>query len=226
MAAYTNAKLITDSDHIVTTQGQAPGAQNTYDRRSERSLSGMDVSQRLVTHFAWDLPIGRGKRFGGAWPQWMQSVVGEWSLNGILTLARGVPLAPTAPNTSGSYSDGMRPNAVSDAKLPGGRSTDEKLREWFNRQAFAQPEPFTFGNASRTMPNVRADGTREIDFSVFKNIPVTEQSRLQFRAEFFNLLNTPRFGFPGTQTGSGNFGVVGSQSNAPRQVQFGLKLLF
>jgi hypothetical protein len=226
MAAYTNSKLITDSDNIVSYFGQSPGAQNTYDRRSERSLSGMDVSQRFVFHSTWDLPIGVGKQIGGSWPRWMQMTLGDWSVNGILTLARGVPLAPYAPNTSQSFSDGMRPNALHNAKLPGGRSTDEKLQQWFDTSAFAQPAPFTFGNASRTMPNVRVDGTREIDFSLFKNFPLAEGWRIQFRAESFNLFNTPRFGFPGTTVGQGSFGVVSGQSNSPRQVQFGLKLIF
>jgi hypothetical protein len=135
-----------------------------------------------------------------------------------------VPLPLTAPNNMNGFSALQRPNVVGDAKLPGGRSTQEKLAEWFNTRAFAQPAAFTFGNAGRTLPNVRAPGLRESEMSVFKSFPFGEARRLEFRAEFFNITNTPNFGVPGLTFGAGAFGVVATQANTPRQVQLGLKL--
>jgi hypothetical protein len=85
---------------------------------------------------------------------------------------------------------------------------------------------FTFGNLSPRLPDVRNDGVRNFDISLFKDFNMTERLRLQFRAEALNAFNTPRFGGPNTSVTSSTFGVITSQANAPRQVQLGLKLLF
>jgi hypothetical protein len=79
---------------------------------------------------------------------------------------------------------------------------------------------------SRTYTGVRTDWTRNLDFSLFKNFRITERFQLQFRAESFNLTNTPVFGAPGTTVNGSNFGVITGQSNTPRNIQLGLKLLF
>jgi hypothetical protein len=91
---------------------------------------------------------------------------------------------------------------------------------------FSQPAPFTFGNGPRVMPNLRRPGVSTWDFSVFKNFPIHEAIRAEFRAEMFNFTNTPNFSGPGEVFGNAQFGVIGTQSNSPRQVQFGLKLYF
>ena len=64
------------------------------------------------------------------------------------------------------------------------------------------------------------------DFSALKNTRLTEKFHLQFRAEFFNIFNTPQFGTPGRTLGTGQFGVISSQANSPRQIQFGLKVIY
>ena len=92
--------------------------------------------------------------------------------------------------------------------------------------AFAQPANFTSGNLSRTYTGVRADKARNLDFSLFKNFSLTERFKLQFRAEAFNLTNTPVFGAPGTTVNGVNFGVITGQSNPPRNIQLAVKLLF
>ena len=102
----------------------------------------------------------------------------------------------------------------------------DRLGEYFDTSTFSQPEPFTFGSTARTLPDVRAPGIGQFDFSVFKDFPITERTNLQFRAEFFNLTNTPNFGAPNTRFGTGAFGVIGGQRNTPRQVQFALRLGF
>src|SRR5438128_9362196 len=93
---------------------------------------------------------------------------------------------------------------------------------------FSQPAPYTYGTASRMLPDVRADGTNNIDFSFFKNNRFGHDGRfnLQFRSEFFNLANHVRFGAPGATFGNATFGVVSSQANNPRQIQLALRLLF
>lgn len=76
------------------------------------------------------------------------------------------------------------------------------------------------------LPNVRNDGTANFGLSLFKNLRLTETGTLQFRAEFFNAFNTPDFGLPATNFGAANLGQVAAQQNTPRQIQFGLKLIF
>jgi hypothetical protein len=225
LLSYTAGKLIDDNEGVGT--GGADSAhQDAYYRRAERAVSPQDVSQFLVMSGLYELPLGHKKAFGGNWPGWLNQMAGNWQVNGIMTMGTGVPLALTAPNTSGLYSALERPNVVGDAVLGGGRSTTEKLQQWFNTSAFQQPVPFTLGNAPRTLPNVRAPGLRGLDLSIFKSFPFGEKRYVEFRAEFFNFTNTPNFGGPGASLGVGTFGVVSAQTNTPRQIQFGLKIYF
>jgi hypothetical protein len=101
-----------------------------------------------------------------------------------------------------------------------------RLGLYFNTSVFSQPAPFTFGNTGRTLPDVRGPGVNNFDFSVFKDFKLVERVALQFRAEAFNLFNRVQFGFPNQSLSSGQFGVISSAANSPRQLQFALKVLF
>ena len=123
-----------------------------------------------------------------------------------------------------SFGGGSRPNNNGkSAKLDG--PVHERLNRWFDTSVFSQPAAFTFGNTSRTLPDVRSPGTVNCDFSITKVTAITERISTQFRAEFFNGFNHPSFGAPGTALGNANFGVISSAAD-PRIIQFGLKLLF
>jgi hypothetical protein len=226
LLAYTNSKSISDSDSITTFDGNAPSTQNAYDRRADRSLAGTDISQRMVVSFIYELPVGRGRQIGQAMPKWLDFVLSGWQTNGVLTFQTGFPLPISAPNTSNSFSLGLRPSVIGDPALPDGRSRNDRLARWFNTAAFSQPAPFTFGNAPRTLPTIRDDGVKNLDFSLFKEFAVRERQRLEFRAEFFNLANRPQFAAPAIVFGSANFATVAAQRNTPRQIQFGLKYAF
>jgi hypothetical protein len=226
LVSYTNSKLINDSDDIASGWGNRTFTQNIYNRRADRALSSLDVSQRLVASGIYELPFGIGKRFGSNWRAGLDAVLGHWQVNGILTIATGFPIALTAPS-SVPYPGVVYPNVSGNPKIDGSRSTDEKLAKWFDTSVISQPAPFAFGNGPRTLPNVRGDGDKNFDVSVFKDILFfTERVHLQLRGEFMNALNSPRFGFPGTSVGTTNFGVVTGQANAPRQIQIALKLSF
>jgi hypothetical protein len=100
------------------------------------------------------------------------------------------------------------------------------LQQLFNTSVFSQPDAFTFGTTGRTLPDVRSPGIVNFDFSLLKKFRLTERVKLEFRPEFFNLFNTPQFGLPGTSFGTAQFGVISSQANSPRQIQFGAKILY
>ena len=102
------------------------------------------------------------------------------------------------------------------------------IDRWFNTDAFSTPLGYTYGNVSRTLPNVHTDSLYNIDLSLFKNFALRENVKLQFRAEAFNFTNTPTFGEPGRAINTATFGVVTAQAfnPKPREVQLALRLTF
>ena len=155
----------------------------------------------------------------------MELLAGSWQVNGITTFSSGTPLQITASNTAGIFNLVTRPNNNGkSAKLSG--PVHERLNRYFDPSVFSQPAAFTFGNLSPRLPDVRSDGVRNFDISLFKDFLLTERFRLQLRGEALNAFNTPRFGTPNTSVTSASIGVITSQANSPRQIQLGLKLLF
>jgi hypothetical protein len=112
------------------------------------------------------------------------------------------------------------------SQLPGGRSTQDQINEWFDVTAFTQPAPFTFGNVSRTLPDVRGPNLLNFDCALIKSVRITERWRVTFRSEFFNLLNTPKFWLPNTTFNNVQFGQVSSTAGLPRVLQFSLRVQF
>ena len=229
LGAYTWSKLISDTDTLtgwLEPGGGAGSVQNNYNIRAERSLALYDTPHRAVISYIVDLPVGKGQWLGRDVNGVAGKLISGWGINGVTTFQSGNPLPiGVAVNTSNSFGGGQRPNRTgAKAKLDG--PAQQRLTQWFNTAAFALPAPFTFGNSSRTLPDVRSHGIANYDFTLFKNTQITERVGLQFRTEVFNLFNRVRFGYPGTAMGSPQFGVISGQYNDPRLVQFALRLLF
>jgi hypothetical protein len=234
LVSYTNSKLMNDGGEALTgwlDQGSA-GFQNYYNLKGERSLSSYDVPQRLVISYVLDLPVGTGRKFAGSAHGVVGKLVTGWGVNGIVTVQSGWPLAMGTLYDL-TYSGGSRPNynpggagCAKSAQLSG--SAESRLNEWFNTTCFSQPAPFTFGNTSRYMGDLRSDSLSNFDFALFKNTNFGPDNKfgIQFRTEFFNLFNTPQFGLPNTTIGYTGAGIVSSQSNNPRLIQFALKFMF
>jgi len=218
---YTWSKTIDDGDSLnATTSGGEPAlVSNPFDLRADRGLANFDVRNVAAVSGTYNLPFGKGKRYGG------------WILNGILTLQGGFPFTPQLsynPTRTGDTRNPVRPFAnpgFSGPVILGGPD------QWFNPAAFlAPPNNSGFaGNLGRdTLPG---PGLATLDASLMKDTRIRERLNLQFRAEFFNVLNRANFNTPNavvfTPSGvSPTAGVITSTSTTSRQVQFGLKLLW
>jgi Carboxypeptidase regulatory-like domain/TonB dependent receptor-like, beta-barrel len=198
--------------------------QDSYNIRGDRGLTTIDIAHRFVISYLYELPFGKGRKFGANAPGLLDAIIGGWQFNGITTFQSGTPLTITANNTAGLFNPLTRPNTNGkDPRLSG--KVDERLNKYFDTTVYSQPAAFTFGNVGPTV-NIRNDGVKNFDLSLFKQFAPIERMRIQFRVEALNAFNTPRFGSPTTSVTSTTFGQITSQANSPRQLQFGLKLLW
>ncbi|MBY0506508.1 MAG: TonB-dependent receptor [Bryobacteraceae bacterium] len=225
LVTYQWSKAI---DTTSETQGWEVGdaSRDYYNQAIERSISAHDLPQSIATAFVYELPVGRGKKFGSGMGKVADAVVGGWQVSGIGRLSSGLPLQFSAPNTLAPFGFGVaRPNIADRSILAVDNPTPDR---WFNTAAVTAPAAFTIGNAPRWVQNVRFGPTRNLDFSVAKNWKLMERFRLQFRAESFNLTNTPQFGRASTTVGAGDFGRVSGTAPGvtPRNIQGVLRLSF
>jgi Carboxypeptidase regulatory-like domain/TonB dependent receptor-like, beta-barrel len=198
--------------------------QDSYNIRGDRGLSTIDIAHRFVISYLYELPFGKGHKFGANAPGLLDAIIGGWQFNGITNFQSGTPLTITANNTAGLFNPLTRPNTNGkDPNLSG--KVDERLNKYFDTSVYSQPAAFIFGNVGPTV-NIRNDGVRSFDLSLFKQFAPTEKMRVQFRVEALNAFNTPRFGSPTTSVTANTFGQITSQANSPRQLQFGLKILW
>lgn len=230
-ANYTYAKFIDNVESRADLEYANYGYSNLpllnyYDPAAARGLSGNDIRNRLVWSSVYELPFGRGKLVHPE-SRIFNEVVGGWSFGVVAEANTGTPLSPImAVNETDTFSQGNRPNLVGDPNLSSGRSRTQKLAEWFNTSAFADPGAFAFGNAPRSFGT--GPGAFNMDLSLLKDFHATERVDLQLRLEALNALNHANFANPNTQFGSAAFGqVTGLYSGTPgRIVQLGLHLGF
>ncbi|HEU0138347.1 MAG TPA: carboxypeptidase regulatory-like domain-containing protein [Bryobacteraceae bacterium] len=219
MAGYTFAKCISNSDS--TFVGEGTSIQNGRDFSQQRGLCTQHFSHRYTLSWLYDLPFGRGKAFLGNAPRPVEAILGNWQINGILTLRSGSPFTVGQPGDAPNTGEGSpRPDQVGDANDIEERTVDR----FFNTDAFAQADAFRWGTAGRN--TVIGPGINNWDFSVFKSFAIDEARRIQFRAEFFNLFNHAEFGFPGASFGTAQFGRISGTSRDPRDIQLSLKFLW
>ena len=214
------------------------------------SLSQINLNNQFTASVLYDLPFGKGKKFGSGWSGPINAVLGDWKLNLIEKATSGFPLFVVASNNGNFSGSGVnfawngnslnRPNEVGNPNVggPEGGNTNcpakvHTLQNWFNPCAFEDAPAGELGDAARAP--VYGPRFVNTDFSVIKDIPLSfrEGTFVQFRAEFFNLFNHPHFYLPGTSAASmqdvdspSSFGVVNGTLNDPRVIQLALKLIF
>jgi len=223
LVSFTGGKLIDDASQTVTFLGAAGTKQDYYNRAAERAISAQDVSRRLVISGNYEIPFGRGQRYGSSMPGVVSAVLGGWQINGIYTYQTGTPLMISNGNNNTFLgSPGQRPNNNGQSA----RLEDPTMERYFDTSVFSQAPNFTFGNVGRTLPDVRLPSTNNLDASLFKNFRIRERTTVQFRAEAFNAANHPMWGAPGTNvTDPGSFGVI-TTKNGRREMQLALRLFF
>jgi hypothetical protein len=200
---YTRSKAI---DDVRTPYDQ-------YNRALEKALSSFDAPNQFVISAVYDLPIGRGRAFGTNWGKPLNAILGGWQLSGIGRVQSGFPI-----------SVGRIVNNGQSAKLD-----NPTIDRWFNTSVFSPVPAFTFGNTGPLLPDVRTDSLKNIDTVMAKKFAVSVKEHTvttEFRVEFYNLFNHPQFAAPNGSLTSQSFGQVTSTANAPRDMQFGLKVEF
>ncbi len=212
---YTWSKSIDDASDPGGTAFESNLPQNVYDLPSEKALSSFDHRHRFAASFVYEPPLGRGVS------GWKRKALAGWQTSGIVSWHTGAPFTVNLGVDRANVGAGpaQRPNVTRNPNLSGGRSPER----WFDTDAFTLPPAFSFGNAGRNI--VYAPGYSAVDLSLQKEIGLTERARLKFRVEAFNLFNHPNFDAPNRIAFTPNFGRVFS-ADAPRQLQFGLKMEF
>jgi hypothetical protein len=229
LVSYTWGRAITDAPDHISTSGGGAGVdtgtfrepQDSFNLGAERGPAEFDVAHRFVVSYIWELPWGRGRRFGNDWSPTMDLLLGGWELTGIHALQSGLALTATLGGSSVLNIGGerrARPDLVGDPELPASQRTIDR---WFKTDAFAasfSPGPRAFGNAGVGI--MRGPGFANFDFN-----QVSDRRYFQFRTEVFNAFNRANFGPPNIARDSSGFGRI-LTAGAARIVQFGLKFYF
>jgi len=220
-ASYTYSHAL--DENSATSLG-AGAAVNYYNQRADYGNSDLDIPNRFVGSVSYSLPF-RASGFS-------KPLVEGWQFNAIAAYSDGLPFSVLAGANTLNISDSITPRAalhtgVGNGSLPTGRRT---IKAWFNTAAFTNPGPQQWGNSGRNI--LQGPGTKNIDFSVFKNLQLREKGQLQLRAETFNLFNTPQFNNPSATVGTSSFGTISSAGSpttlqrTSREIQLAAKLSF
>jgi hypothetical protein len=206
----------TYSSNIFTQDTPAAGGDYAY----QRALASYNIPQNLTVSAGYQLPFGKGRRFLANPNGFVNAALGGWQMQGILVLHSGLPFTPTISRDVSNTGIGSQfPNRIGSGQL-----SNPTLSNWFDKTAFTVPANYTYGNSGSYI--LRGDKFKNLDFSLFKQFQVSERGRLEFRAEAFNLTNSPTFNPPGTTVDTASGGVVTSTLSAPRNVQVALKFSF
>lgn len=223
--AYTHSKLMDDASSVFSsTVLSSPNtssliAADTFRPYLERDASNGDMPN--VTSFSgiYQLPAGRGHNFASSGIA--SALLGGWSLNGILSLQSGMPVTVTQATNNNAFAGFalQRPNIIAKTSLP---ASQRSPSHFFNTAAFTTAPQFVIGNGSRNP--VRGPAYRDLDIAFVKNTSLPHEANLEFRAELFNLTNTPAFAQPNGSFGAAAFGTITATTTDPRVVQFALRL--
>lgn len=222
--AWTWAHSIDD------TSGESSNSpiQNSRDLRAQRGTSTFDVAHKLSISGTYEMPFGKGRHWLAAAAKPVDLIAGGWQLNAIGTFMTGLPFTPTMQTSNLNTGSGSQfPNRLASGVLP---SEQRSIDRWFDASAFPAPAQYVFGNSGRNI--LRGPGTKQVDLSLFKSFAIGEKSRFEFRAEAFNISNTPQFNNPNASIGFSGVAKITSAGSptvyqrTSRQIQLALKFYF
>jgi hypothetical protein len=200
--------------------------QNAYNARGDYGRCISDAAGNFNGYMTYDLPFGKGRRFGGDAAPVANAIIGGWSIASGFAFHTGFALYPHGPDRSGTNSASPRPDCVAGVSQSGSGQLvtvgGVTGIQFLNPASVTTPAVGTFGNCAAGA--FRGPGLKTADLSIVKGFSITERTNLQFMTQFINLTNTPILGAPNASLGP-SFGEITS-SNPGRQVQFGLKLNF
>jgi hypothetical protein len=222
LAAYTYSKALSNGLRQEITND--PGV-NYFPYlptpNADKGLASTDLRNNFTVSFLYNLPVGKGQMFGKDLHGPAQVILGGWALNGIAVLHSGFALGETVSSNKSGFVPGNRPNIKAGCNPNLANPTP---KEWFDISCFTLPLTGQFGNAPRTY--LYGPGQANLDLSLYKSADITEKLNVQFRSEFFNILNHTQFSTPLVAAGATTFGTITSTVNSSRQIQFALKLRF
>jgi hypothetical protein len=242
MGGYTWSHALDDAPQATalanTGSGGNDDVRNARNLRQEYGNAGFNTTHRFVMSWLYALPFGHGRAFGANWHGALERAAGGWEIGGIATLQSGFWFTPGTyvdPANAPAYFDPARPNEVGKPKdFSYGTSTQaaygcptgrQSIQCFFNPAAFTYADPGAFGNAGRNI--VEGPGFTGFDFTVHKDFAFDEgKKRFEFRAEVFNILNTPNFRVPDNEYEDPSFGALLSTDHNPREIQFSLDFKF
>lgn len=237
LANYTIAKNLESNGSGDSSYSQNGGTSlplYSFDRSRDKGAAPMDIPQRFVVSYGYELPWGKGKPWlNVAGP--LGKIVSGWQVNGITTLRSGFPTDIRTAAVPPTFATFNVPDRVPGVSM---YAQSRGVDQYFNPAAFRVPGTVPsvtgaqiqlFGDSARHVG--RGPGSVNSDFSLFKNTALTEAARLQFRMEIFNLTNTPSFSLASASSaslsvGRPNFGQLSQGTAVGRQIQFGMKLVF
>jgi Carboxypeptidase regulatory-like domain len=218
LASYTWSKSLDISD-----SWQAGEIQNFYDLRGNWGPSDINRSQIFVLSGVYALPVGQGKTFSGNQNRIFRAITDDWNIGTIINLVAGAPFNASAGGDVANVGGGaQRANKIGDAYS--GTGFHQSPQSWINRGSFAVPTQYTFGNEGRN--DLVGPTYKNVDFNAFRDFPLRESLKLEFRTEFFNLFNHTNYALPNANVQSSAFGQITAASGPPRQIQFAAKILF
>jgi hypothetical protein len=223
-AAYTYGHALS-SVGTTLSGSQGYGILNPIAINSSYSSAAWDIRHNFAGSFNYELPFGRGKQYGANMNKFVQTLLGNWQINGILSLHTGQPYTVYASGcqlvSDGAFCGPQLLHGNGNAAPPGGRTPSE----WFNTANWGPPAPLSQGNAGLQTNN--APPTKTLDFSIFKDFAFTERWRLELRAESNNLFNNPQFNPPDSGLQDANFGkVTSTYPGTERHIWFQARLMF
>ncbi len=223
ITAYTYGHAFANSG---TTLSGSPGlyTKDPTNYATSYSSASWDIRHNFTTGLTYELPFGRGKKYGADINKLVDAVAGGWQANIIATFHTGNPYTLRANGCQGVFS-GCSPDLVAGTNPNAAPANGRNPSEWFNIANVTAPASLTEGNLG--LQTNYAPPTRNMDLSLFKDFAFTERFKLQFRAESFNLANTSQFSIPDNTLGDTKFGqVTSTQTGSERHVQFALRLQF